>query len=517
MFNLSLLIVLYARLSKDSSGESENVTIQLAEGSDFVEDNGGRVARKFKDNDISASKYSKKPRKDYDNLILAIKAGQVHIIVVTEMTRLYRRLEELLELIKLAETTPLRGIWTTDGVGYDLSTPEGIHAAIAAVNNAMLESAKISKRTKRKQKARALTGKHHGGVRPYGYEAPIKDEHGNILNRDRINTALVEHEVAVFRDNVARLIKGERAMWIVRDLNQRGIRATAGGKWTVGNFQRLMTKKRYVTFDATGHPKDCPCLENDEQNGTLVYNGAEHRAAWPAIISPEEHTLMVARFKERAQPWAHGPVIGRSYLLTGLIYCGVCGAPAMGGGRFQSPGKFQRRYGCRPTNDRGETVNCGKVYRGADPVDTLVIEAVLERFDSPEVARALAEPDGNPDELDQLVKQLTHLQEHRKNLVLEYGRGEHIKADYTAMLHAADAAIDEMHTNLGKLQSSQTASLLTANQAVRELWEDATLDWQRSVIKLLVEKVVIHPCGQVKRNWRQWRFDPDFVEIVWHQ
>jgi site-specific DNA recombinase len=65
----------------------------------------------------------------------------------------------------LAETTPLRGIWTTDGIGYDLSTPEGIHAAIAAVNNAMLESAKISKRTKRKQKARALKGKHHGGVR----------------------------------------------------------------------------------------------------------------------------------------------------------------------------------------------------------------------------------------------------------------------------------------------------------------------------------------------------------------
>jgi site-specific DNA recombinase len=101
MFNLSLLIVLYARLSKDSSGESGNVFIQLAEGTDFVEDNGGKVSRKFKDNDISASKYTKKPRKDYDRLIVAVKAGEVHIVVVTEMTRLYRRLEELLEPIKL--------------------------------------------------------------------------------------------------------------------------------------------------------------------------------------------------------------------------------------------------------------------------------------------------------------------------------------------------------------------------------------------------------------------------------
>jgi hypothetical protein len=49
-------------------------------------------------------------------------------------------------------------------------------------------------------------------------------------------------------------------MWIVRELNERGNHAAAGGKWTVGNFQRLMTKKRYVTFDATDHPKDCPAL-----------------------------------------------------------------------------------------------------------------------------------------------------------------------------------------------------------------------------------------------------------------
>jgi site-specific DNA recombinase len=103
-----------------------------------------------------------------------VRRGEVEIIVVTEMTRLYRRLEELLELIKMAESTRLRGIWTTDGVGYDLSTPEGIHAAIAAVNNAMLESAKISKRTKRKQRARAKAGRHHGGVRSYCYEPPVK-------------------------------------------------------------------------------------------------------------------------------------------------------------------------------------------------------------------------------------------------------------------------------------------------------------------------------------------------------
>ena len=505
MFTTAQLIALYARLSKDRSGESENVAIQLSEGSDFVDENGGTVALTFKDNDISASKFSKKPRPDYDRLIAAIKRGEVEVIVVTEMTRLYRRLEELLVLIKLAETTRLRGIWTTDGIGYDLSTPEGIHAAIAAVNNAMLESAKISKRTKRKQKARAAAGRHHGGVRAYCYEPPIRAEHGNLLNRERVNTALVDHEVEIFKSCVNRLIHGERAMWIVRDLNERGITSAAGGKWTVGNFQRLMIKKRYVIFDD----------DDTEQRGICEYNGAEYRAEWQGLITRQQHALMVAHFKRNSQPYAHGSKIGRSYLLTGLIYCGVCGAKAMGGGRFTRPEVFQRRYGCRRTNSAGESIACGKVFRGADPIDTLITEAVLERFDSPEIARVLSAPEGNQEDFDELVGKLTMLQQHRRNLVLEYGRGEHKKADYEAMLHAADDAIQETQIALGRFQNEQVASLIPADQPLRELWNEATLDWRRSVIKLLVDRVIIHPCQKQQRMWRQWKFDPERVEIVW--
>src|SRR6266446_2981021 len=91
----NLMTALYARLSKDRSGLSENVQIQLREGTYFAEDNDGRIVAKFKDNDISASKFSKKPRPEYDLLVAAIERGEVEVIVVTEMTRLYRRIEEL--------------------------------------------------------------------------------------------------------------------------------------------------------------------------------------------------------------------------------------------------------------------------------------------------------------------------------------------------------------------------------------------------------------------------------------
>jgi len=107
---------IYARLSRkrkspdNPEGLSENVVIQMAEGEAFAEEKGWPVVAVFKDDDRSASKFSKKPRPEYEQLLVAVEAGRVEAIICTEMPRLYRRLEELLELIRMAPHTRLRVI-----------------------------------------------------------------------------------------------------------------------------------------------------------------------------------------------------------------------------------------------------------------------------------------------------------------------------------------------------------------------------------------------------------------------
>jgi Recombinase zinc beta ribbon domain len=86
------------------------------------------------------------------------------------MSRLYRKVEELLYVIHLAERTSFKHIIALDDSGHDLSTSQGIHNAISAVNDAMLESRRSSDRMKRKLRARAESGTGHTGRRPYGYE-----------------------------------------------------------------------------------------------------------------------------------------------------------------------------------------------------------------------------------------------------------------------------------------------------------------------------------------------------------
>ncbi|MET9617742.1 recombinase family protein [Kitasatospora indigofera] len=327
---------IYARLSKDRSGLSENVKIQIVEAQAYAEDEVWPVVGVFKDNnDISASRYSKKPRDDYQRLLGSIQRGEVNIILITEMPRLYRRLEELLDLIKLAETTQLRRIQTTDGISYDFSTAEGIHATINAVNNGMLESARTSKRIKRKQRKRAQDGLVHSGGRPYGYEAN--------------GVTVRESEAEIIRECAGPYTAGESIRDFVRDLNARGVPTTTGVMWQVSHLQRTIFKKRYI--------------------GVREYEGQDYPAVWPAILTVEQRERVEVQRIGRAAKGPKGKTGSRKYLLTGFIFCGRCGGAMVGNGRTRESGQpVQMRYRCRRTDNYGRTIGCGKTFRAAEPL-----------------------------------------------------------------------------------------------------------------------------------------------------
>jgi hypothetical protein len=186
-----------------------------------------------------------------------------------------------------------------------------------------------------------------------------------------------------------------------------------------------------------------------------------------------------------------------------------------GGGRVNRQDRFERRYLCKKLGSGGvDTGRCGHTYRISDPVDLLVTECILARFDSPEVIKALAEPTHDNSQINKLIEEINRLKHHRQNLVLEYGRGEHKKADYSMMLSSADDAIEQAQVQLTNFQSTLAMSLIPKAHPVRSVWADATLDWQRAVISLLVERIVIHSSSK-RPKWRDWYFDIDSIEIVW--
>jgi site-specific DNA recombinase len=303
---------------------------------------------------------------------------------------------------------------------------------------------------------------------------------------------------------VQRVIAGERISTIVKDLNAQGVPSPDGKQWDYGNTKRILLKQRYVIFDDT----------DPEKRGTLEHNGQQYRAQWQGLIDRQTYELMLARFEENGNSWKRGLTNGRVYLLGGLAYC-VCGTPCYGNGRTLKDGSYQRRYRCRSQDNHGNRLGCGKGFRGADPLEDYVTEQALAKLDNPEVYKALIDTTGDDSQTGELLTKLTNQREHRKRLVVEYGEGLHSRQDYKLMLDAADNAIALTQAELAKARSGEGSRIIPSDKSIRDLWPDASLDWRREVLKLVVEKVVIKPGHPGSRMYKSWRFNPAYIEIVW--
>jgi hypothetical protein len=141
-------------------------------------------------------------------------------------------------------------------------------ARILAANDAG-EAEDTAERVARAKLANAIRGEYLGGYRAYGYEGPKYNDKGELVNRGRINVAVLEEEKTVWLGCAHRVLAFEQAAHVARDLNSRGVASPGGGRWAGGNLKRLLTSVRYAEFDASGHPPGCPCLANPEGNGTL--------------------------------------------------------------------------------------------------------------------------------------------------------------------------------------------------------------------------------------------------------
>jgi site-specific DNA recombinase len=496
---------IYVRISSDREGTELGVERQEEDCREIAERLNLPVYRVYKDNDRGASAHSTKPRKDYPQMLADAKEGYFCTIIAYKSSRLTRRPMEHEGQVELAENYGIRYAFVASPA-FDLNTAGGrlVARILAAQDAAVAEE--TSELIARKKLERAQQGQYLGGYRAYGYEGPQYGDDGKLINRGRINIAVVQHEADTYRWLVQRIIGGERVSFIVNDLNAKGIPSPDGKQWNYGNTKRILVKQRYVIFDD----------DDPDKRGTLEHHGQLYRAAWPGLITRAQYELMKVRLDEAGQNWAHGLSHGYKYLLTGVVVCGLCGTKCYGVARTMGNGVYQRRYRCRSTDNSGNPVGCGKVFRGSDPVDDFVTEAVLKRLDSTSVRRSLTHVTDHDAELE-LTAKLESQRNHRQQLVIEYGQGLHSMADYKLMLDAADDAIALTRASLAKTQHSQVNTLLPSDEAVRTIWPNASLDWKRSVIRLVVDKVVINPGHPGTKMYKQWRFNTAYVDIVWKQ
>lgn len=498
---------IYVRISKDREGLELGVERQEEDCRKIAERLGLPVYRVYKDNDLSGSKFARKARPQYLEMLEHARAGYFSTIIAYKSSRLTRRPLEHEGQIELAEHYGIRYEFVASPA-FDLNTASGrlVARILAAQDAAVAEE--TSELIARKKLESAQQGQYLGGYRAYGYEGAQYDDEGNVTNRGRINIAIIQHEAEIYREVVQRIVARESIASIVHDLNDRDVPSPDGKQWQYGNTKRIITKQRYVIFDDA----------DPEKRGTLEHHGQIYRATWPGLITRDTYERMMSRLREVSQKWNHGMSNGRKYLLTGFVFCGECGTPCYGSGKMRRDGSYQRRYRCRDRDNSGTKVGCGKVFRSADPLEDFVTEAVLAKLDTPEITNVLSGETSTDAAEQELLTKLGNQREHRKQLVIEYGQGLHSRQDYQLMLDAADDALALTQAELAKRRHDTAANILPKDQPVREAWEHANIDWRRAAAQLVVEKVLLKP-GFLPGSmmYKQWRFNPNGIEIVYRE
>lgn len=389
-------------------------------------------------------------------------------LIVYDLDRLHRQPRELEAFIDLCARCEVTNVASVGG-DIDLTSADGRFQARILGAVAVKESEDKSRRIRRTHEELAQAGKvSGGGSRAYGYEA------------DKLTVR--ESEAMVLRECAARFLAGEALRSICGDLSDRGIRTSTGAEWKPQTLGRTLKRPRLAGLR--------------EHNGEIV---AE--AEWPAILTPPESARIRSILDD---PDRRTNKVARRYLLARLLRCGLCGEtlvsrPKQGG---------VRAYQCA----RGPGFSgCGRLSVKADPLEAFVVEAVLYRLDSPELAAALSAEPGDPDaerwqaEMDQSRAELDQL-------AAMYGRREISLSEWQAARAPVERRISEAKKELGRLtRASAIAGHVGHAAELRDRWQNLPLTRQHAIVAAVLDHLAVAPAPVRGSN----RFDPSRLAPVW--
>lgn len=340
----------------------------------------------------------------------------------------------------------------------DLSSPAGRAVARTITAWATYEGEQKALRQKAANDQRALAGLPPTGRRCYGYTADGME----------IEPAEAVH----VRKAVDLILEGVPLRTALRRVDEDGCRTTAGGRWQPTQFRRYLTNPRLV--------------------GQRVHRGeVVGQGVWPPLLTPEEHTGLVAILADPARRPKGRP---NTYLLSGVARCGTCGAKIYG--RVERRGPI---YVCQSHAHLGRKI--------AD-IDAYVEAVVTARLSLPDAVDAFAAP-SNAGRATELRDEERVLADRLDGLATAYATGEISLAQMTSGTKVLRARMEEIEAELPELTASPAMASLVRAEDVQEAWGRLDVGTRRAVVGMLAD-VVIKPAGRGARF-----FDPETVAIEW--
>jgi site-specific DNA recombinase len=482
--------ILYARIS-DARGDGRSVADQERDMRAYADRLGWSIGHVLREPDTSAFKRRKVMlpdgsralrvvRPEFRRALDALATGQADALLAYDLDRACRDPRDLEDLIDVVEeqTIPVESVTGS----LKLATDADVTMARVMVAVANKASRDTSRRVKRAAQTRAEQGGNHGGRRAFGYEPD--------------GVTLKPEEAAEIRKAADALLAGRSLRSVVAGLRARDVATVTGCPWTPTAFRDVMLRPRNA--------------------GIATYKGEPvGRGRWEPLYDEETHRRLVALLTDPARRTSPGNVV--RWLGSGLYRCGICGAQDLDVTMraTRSGGGVKFGYRCSES---------GHLTREAEPVDRLVVGALLNRLDDADALAGLRHrpSDTGPDP-DVVAREIVKLETRLASLkgALRDPDAEDVEDIRRAMADLRDR-IAEAEGRLVTSTRPDPLADIAGKADVVEVWAGLDLERQRQILDLLAI-VTIRPTRRGRRPGATRRadgsfgtyFDPDTVDIDW--
>jgi DNA invertase Pin-like site-specific DNA recombinase len=484
----------YLRVSLDRSGRARSLEEQHNDNLEAARARDVMLEQAYRDESISASRYSRKARDGFGQLLADLEKGRfgAEELWLWESSRGSRKVGEWVTLIESCEAQKVRIHVTTHGRTYDPSNSRDRRSLLEDAVDSEYESGKISARAKRAAAANAAAGKPHGKV-PYGYRRRYDE-----LSRRMIAQEPDPIEASVIRELFERIKAGHSLRSIARDWEARGVHTRTGKVFVPSHLRVMATTAVYAGLrihDPDGRRSGRNHSPQPGAPGSTTVEGT-----WEPLVSRATYEAVQRILKDPRRVTTRP---GRAkHLLSGIAICEVCSEPIFVTTRYEIDS-----YQCRK--------GCVRIQK-AD-LEQLAESVILGYLAQPDNVQAIKRAEADSDALQAVRDELAAARARLAELADAAAAGTLSVTTVARAEPQVLATISELERRESELATpSALLGFITPGADVGRRWRTAPISTRREIARLLLAPDML---GQlrVRRAGHGGRHVPAMERVGWRR
>jgi len=307
----------YARVSTASEAQGESLENQTTHYRNLIEANPEyEYVGVFADYGTTGTKDA---RPEFQKMLELAREQKIDLILTKSISRLARNTAIVLEVARELKELGVEIFFEKENISSISGDGELMLTVLSSF--AQEESKSASENLKWRYRRKFEQGELAiNSTRFLGYD---KNKHGELV----INPIQAKVVERIFAD----YISGKGSFVIAKELNAEGVSTVAGGKWHSGTVLNILKNEKYKgdaklqkTY-SKDHLSKKKCVNHGEVDSFYIENN--HLPIVNQEIWDEAQRLMRQRAEAKGNVKERQSAYQNRYPLTGMLFCGKCGAP----------------------------------------------------------------------------------------------------------------------------------------------------------------------------------------------